>query len=408
MYVQTAGTGGTTDATPNASDGIFVYGGSTLANLPAGLAIGDSVQVTGTVSEFNGSTQISPASASDVVELGSPLAPVTGLEIAYPTTEETREAQEGMLLAPTDTFTVTNNFSTNNFGEVGLATGDVPLKQPTEFAAPGDTAGIDAIVADNAERAVILDDAATTNYLQNQTTKAIPLPWLTAANGDPVASPPRVGAEATLVSPVILAKAFNAWRFQPRQQVTGDATYPGSNVATFEDTRTPNLTPQDVGGDISIATFNVLNFFNTTGEAYEAAGPLQNPPLDTDCTLLHRPAEQPDRQQLLWRPRTWTTRTRPANESRTPTTAAARVVPRPHASLARQEQKLVHTINTLDASVVALEEMENSIKLPGETNRDEALAYLTSLLNDGRTRASGSTSRAPARPPTPVPSPSRT
>ena len=302
MYIQTAGTGGATDATPGASDAVFVDGGSSAANLPAGLAIGDSVQVTGTVAEDFGTTEIRSASATDVVELGAPLAPVTGLTIAYPTTEEAREDQEGMLLAPTDTFTVTNNFSTNNFGEVGLATGDVPLKQPTEFAAPDDTVAIDAIIAENLERAVILDDGANTNYLQNQTTKAVPLPWLTAGDGNPVASPPRVGAEATLVSPVILMKDFGAWRFQPRQQVTGNATYPGSNVATFEDTRAQNLTPQDVGGDISIATFNVLNFFNTTGEAYASAGPNQNPPLDTFCTYFTDRPEQPDRQQLLRRP----------------------------------------------------------------------------------------------------------
>ena len=34
---------------------------------------------------------------------------------------------------------------------------------------------------------------------------------------------------------------------------------------TFEDTRTANLLPQDVGGELKLATFNVLNYFNTTG-----------------------------------------------------------------------------------------------------------------------------------------------
>jgi 5'-nucleotidase len=379
MFVQNAGTGGATDATPGASDALFIFGGSNTVNIPAGIDLGDSVQVTGPVSEFFGSTQITPANPAGVVELGSPLDPVTGLEIAYPTTDETREAQEGMLLAPTDTFTVTNNFQTNGFAEIGLATGDLPLIQPTELAASSDTAGLDAVVADNAARAVTLDDGSTLNYLSNNTNKAIPLPWLTAANGDPVASPPRVGAEATLQSPVILDWRNGIWKFQPRQQVTGDATNPGSNVVTFEDSRADNLVPQDVGGDISIATFNVLNYFNTTGEAYAAAGPLQDPPLDTFCTYFN------DRQSNRIGNNSCGVRNlddpdTPGNEAnsndgRGPRGAATQV------SLERQEEKLVNTIEALDAEVIALEEMENSIKLPGETNRDDALAHLVGLLN---------------------------
>ena len=49
LYVQTAGSGGATDATPGASDGIFVF----LSNSKPPVAIGDQVRVTGKVSEFN-------------------------------------------------------------------------------------------------------------------------------------------------------------------------------------------------------------------------------------------------------------------------------------------------------------------------------------------------------------------
>jgi 5'-nucleotidase len=230
MYIQTGGTGGETDATPDASDGLFVFGSS---SMPDGVEVGDSVRVTGGVSDFGGTstvpdslTEITP-SAGGVLELATDLDPVTPLDIAYPETAAEREKHEGELLAPTDTLTVTNNFNTNNFGEIGLATGEEPLKQPTEFVAPSDTAGLQAIVADNAARAVTLDDGSSTNYLSNQATKAIPLPWLTAANGSPVASPPRVGAEATLESPVILDFRNSIWKFQPLQQVTGDNVYPG-------------------------------------------------------------------------------------------------------------------------------------------------------------------------------------
>src|SRR5215207_6565877 len=54
IYLQTAGSGGATDATPGASDGIFVF----LSSSKPPVAIGDQVRVTGKVSEFNGVTQI--------------------------------------------------------------------------------------------------------------------------------------------------------------------------------------------------------------------------------------------------------------------------------------------------------------------------------------------------------------
>ena len=65
-----------------------------------------------------------------------------------------------MLVAPAGDFTVTNTFSTNKFGEVGLASGTKPLIQPTEVAARARPAAA-AVEADNAARAVVLDDGAT-------------------------------------------------------------------------------------------------------------------------------------------------------------------------------------------------------------------------------------------------------
>ena len=75
-----------------------------------------------------------------------------------------------------------------------------------------------------------------------------------------------MGARATLHAPVILEFRNNVWKLQPTRQVTGD----GAAVATFQNTRT--AAPEAVGGNLRLATFNVLNFFNTTGVDYEAAG----------------------------------------------------------------------------------------------------------------------------------------
>ncbi|HWV48552.1 MAG TPA: lamin tail domain-containing protein, partial [Microbacterium sp.] len=62
VSIQTQGSGGDADATPGVSDGVFVY----LNALAPTLAIGDLVSVTGTVGEYYGQTQITPASVSDV------------------------------------------------------------------------------------------------------------------------------------------------------------------------------------------------------------------------------------------------------------------------------------------------------------------------------------------------------
>ena len=66
FYVQTAGSTGA-DFTPGASDGLFVFS----ANANPGVAIGDLVRITGSVSEFNGQTQIT-ASTDAAWELVAP------------------------------------------------------------------------------------------------------------------------------------------------------------------------------------------------------------------------------------------------------------------------------------------------------------------------------------------------
>src|SRR5690606_26962236 len=96
IAIQSAGSGGETDATPGASDGIFVF----LDALTPTLEIGDLVSVTGTVSEYFGQTQISPATAEDinVITAGIGVPAVTPLLETVVGTD--REAYENMLVAP--------------------------------------------------------------------------------------------------------------------------------------------------------------------------------------------------------------------------------------------------------------------------------------------------------------------
>jgi 5'-nucleotidase len=337
FYLQTAGSG-SVDSTPGASDALFVFGRNVDETA---LAIGDSVRVTGVVGEFQGATQITPAAASDVVASAEPLAAVEPLVAAYPTTAEAREAHEGELVAPTDDFAVTNVYSTNQYAEIGLATGGRPLVQPTEVARPG-TPEYAEVVADNAARAVILDDGSSINFLSGA-DRDIPLPWLTPARSI------RVGARATLAAPVILDFRNSTWKLQPTTQVTGD----GSEVATFEDTRAANRAPQPVGGDLKLATFNVLNYFNTTGEEFEQNGGTCSYYTDRDQDPVAVNSCNPNgpRGAAEWE------------------------------DLQRQQAKIVRAINGLGADVVSLEELENSIKLLGETDRDDAIRELVKALN---------------------------
>ena len=328
-YVQTPGTGGADDETPGASDGIFVYSPDTVGSI----SIGDHLELTGIVSEHYGQTQIS-VGANGLTTLEEPAEAVKPVEDAFPTDEAEREALEGMLLQPSGELTVSDNYNTNTYGEVVLATGEGTLPQATDVARPGSEEA-EAIEADNLEREVILDDGATVNFLEND--KDVPLPYV--SNDAPV----RVGATATITSPVVLGFDHEKWRFQPTTRLTGanaDAVQP----ASFSDTRTE--VPEAVGGQISLASFNVLNYFTTTGDQLSG------------CTYY----DDREGNHIT---------VRGGCEARGAANAE---------SLKRQESKIVTAINKLDASVVSLMEIENSAKFGDD--RDVALETLVERLNE--------------------------
>lgn len=328
-YIQTAGTGGAEDATPGASDGVFVYSPDTVKDI----SIGDYLEVTGTVSERYGQTQMSVAESRATV-LDEPAEAVKPVEDEFPTDTAAREALEGMLLQPTGDLTVADNYSTNTFGEVVLATGKGVLRQPTDVARPGSDEA-KAIEKENLAREVVLDDGATVDYLKDDTD--VPLPYLSTD------APVRVGAAATFTSPVVLGFDFKKWRFQPTTRLTGDNAE-AVQPATFSDTR--QATPEKVGGQVSIAAFNVLNYFTTTGDQVPG------------CTFYSDRAGNP-------------ITVRGGCDARGAANAE---------SLKRQETKIVTAINELDASVVSLMEIENSAKFGKD--RDAALKTLVTRLNE--------------------------
>ncbi|MEV7397260.1 ExeM/NucH family extracellular endonuclease [Aeromicrobium sp. NPDC092404] len=337
-YIQTPGTGGAIDLDQHdASDGLFVFG-SSFAN---GVDKGDYVEVVGKVVEFGGMTELNATSFSKLPDEHEAVVPA---QVTFPLSAAEKESLEGMLLAPQGQFTITNNYTTNQYAEIGLAPGDEPFDTPTNVVAPG--APAKALAAKNAADLVTLDDGSSLNFL-SAANQSVALPWLTPTNEV------RVGQHVAFDDPVVLDHRNNAWRLQPTQQLLAGGDEP---VVFGPSTRA--AAPKDVGGAVKVGTFNVLNYFTTTAEAYDAgAGNV--------CTYYTDRAGNKITANECGNPSAGT-----GNGPR----GAANAV-----NLGRQQAKIVKAINALDADVVSLEEIENSLKFG--IDRDTALSSLVDALN---------------------------
>ncbi|MEY2849462.1 MAG: hypothetical protein RI885_2129 [Actinomycetota bacterium] len=316
IVIQTIGSGGATDATPGASDGLFVFLGDTLPTP----ALGDKVTVTGTVGEFRGLTQIT-ATAPGSVEVVIAKADVPAAEQISPAVFDqtvvggAREALESQLVSPTGEFTVSSSFQLGNFGSLFLTPGDDVAVKSTETTDAGDAAN--TIAAANRAARVILDDGYNA-----QVTSAVHVgdqPYFSKGavvrTGDSVVFP---------TQPYVLSYGFDDWRLQPTVAIT-DAS-PADYTATFTVENPRTTAPAEVGGDVSVGAFNVLNYFTTLVSENPAA--------------------------------------RGAKDA---------------AAFAIQRSKIISAITALDTDVVALMEIENSIKFGKPV--DTAVADLVAGLN---------------------------
>ncbi len=230
FYLQDAGDGD--DAT---SDGIFVFS-------DAQVDLGDTVAVTGSVSDRFRQTQVSAGDDAEVCTEGDRTDLPAPASLDLPATDAEREPFEGMLVAPVDTLTVSEVYALTSYGELMLSEGGL-LVQPTELARPG-TREADTIAEQNVLRRIVLDDGSDNRV--NSSTR----PYLSAT------TPVRVGDELTFTEPLVLGYGYAEWRLQP-----ADGTANG--VFAPQNTRTAK--PGDVGGDVQVGAFNVLNYFLTFG-----------------------------------------------------------------------------------------------------------------------------------------------
>ena len=325
FVIQTPGTGGARRDLATASDAVFVFLGTQTLDV----AMGDVVSVTGTAGEFSGLTQIGGAVTVTTVTGDFPtVRPRTGLRWAD--TAAQRENLESMLYASDERFTVSDTFPLLRFGELGLTSAELPL-QPTEVARPG-SAEASARAERNLAIRVNLDDGSNRGFTRTATLAARPLPYLSV--GVEVA----VGDRLRLTEPVIVDFRNGIWKFNPTAPTT-----PGAEPAVIRQAA-DDPAPR-VGGAVSVASFNVLNYFTTTGQGRAAC---TGGNLDTENSFNV----------------TFDCDARGAWDG---------------ADLGRQQSKIVAAVNALDADVVGLMEIENSAALGEEP--DEALASLVAALN---------------------------
>ncbi|MGY1668267.1 ExeM/NucH family extracellular endonuclease [Geodermatophilus sp. SYSU D00696] len=215
------------------SDGVFVFS-------PAAVDLGDTVAVTGQAGEFGGQTQITARTDVDVCADGTGADLPQPAALDLPADDTARERLEGMLVQPADALTVSEVFDLTSFGELTLSEGGL-LVQPTELARPGSPEA-QAIATENTLRRIVLDDGLSARV--NVSTR----PYLSPT------TPVRVGDELTFTQPTVLGYGFSQWRLQPAD---------GTAAGTFAPQNTRPASPDEVGGDVQVGAFNVLNYFVT-------------------------------------------------------------------------------------------------------------------------------------------------
>ncbi|VAW33102.1 VgrG protein [hydrothermal vent metagenome] len=228
------------DGNPATSEGIFVYDNGFGVDVNPG----DVVRLQGTVTELETSAAsgvfLTEMNALTTVSLCSSGATVTPATITLPLTDLTDlEPFEGMLVTFPQTLDVTETYNLARYGSVDLSLGR--LFNPTQITTPGAAANAQQALNDLSR--IILDDA---NGVQNKDPVIYPDPGLSAAN------PLRSGATVSGLT-AVLDQRFSAYRLQP------------VGIINFVDSNPRTATPDPVGGSLTVASFNVLNYFNGDG-----------------------------------------------------------------------------------------------------------------------------------------------
>lgn len=217
------------DGDPTTSEGIFVYNGSSDS-----VSLGDTVRVQGVVDEFFGLTELTSLTGVVVCASGTDVA--TPSQLAPPLTDGDREAVEGMAVQFPAGLFVTDTYNLHRYGEAWLGIGGV-VEQPTnEYG--GGTPEATNLADENMLRSILLDDGSGSS-------DPSPIPYL---NADGTL---RIG-DSDLDATAIMSYSFGNYKLEPVD-------------VSFEPTNPRPTGPPDVGGDIVVASMNVLNYWTTIG-----------------------------------------------------------------------------------------------------------------------------------------------
>lgn len=299
------------DNDPLTSDGIFVFD-------PDGVdvQVGDVVQVTAQVTEFFGFTELNNVSEINVIAINSTAsAQITPTVISLPETVDGElERYEGMLVEIAQPMTVAQNFFLGRYGQMTLSSADESgvagrLFQPTNQF-PASSPEAIALAQSNARRILILDDGQDISGFGDN---PVPVPYL--------GFPPQVIRAGDEVSNLVGVLDFG--RINSVSTPSRDYRLHPTQAPSFTNINQREVvltTPVNTNGRLSVASFNVLNYFTTI----DGQGSICGPQVNQGCRGADSASE-----------------------------------------LQRQQDKIVSAIQALDADIVGLIEIENNGFGPG-------------------------------------------
>lgn len=221
------------DADPATSEGVFVY-----APTAADVNVGDRVRVRGTVDEYNGLTELTGVAPVWTCSSGNALPTATVLSLPVTSLDEF-ESVEGMLVTFPQDLVISEFFNFDRYGEIVLT--DARQYQPTAVFEPGSSEAA-ALATANSLGRITLDDGRST---QNPDPAIHP-------NGSEFTLDNRFRGGDTVANVTgVMDYSFGLYRIQP----TEGADYTAVNARPDS--------PATVGGNVKVASFNVLNYFTT-------------------------------------------------------------------------------------------------------------------------------------------------
>jgi uncharacterized repeat protein (TIGR02059 family) len=249
------------DGNAATSEGLFVYYGNTNPGV-SDITVGDTVRVSGTVSEYQKQSQLSSLTAFSVVtDRADASALPAPVQVTLPVAESFDwESVEGMRVevrsGTTDgKLVVTDTYVLGRYGSVTL-TSDELLVQYTQTNAPS-TSGYAAYSAATRRDQIVLDDG---NSAQNPAT-------VFGRGGQPLSATNPLRAGDVTSSIVGVVDQFDNNTALPyettyRVQATTAPLFSGPTRPTAE-----QLQAELGAAEVKVASVNVLNFFTTFGTA---------------------------------------------------------------------------------------------------------------------------------------------